>query len=54
MTNKKIEDTLAINFSLNDLCSFLSLDELVNNALLYFKENHNFQYKYFIDGINNF
>ncbi len=51
---KKSEESLEINFSLNDLFSFLSLDELVNNALLYFKENHNLQYKYFIDRINNF
>lgn len=53
MENSKNEESLEINFSAKDLCSFLSFDELANNAFLYFKENHNLQYKIFIEGLEN-
>lgn len=51
--NTKNKECLQINFSCEYLCSFLSLDELVNTALLYFKENHNVSYNVFIEGLKN-
>lgn len=50
--NNKTKEFLQITFSVNDLCSFLSLDELVNNALKYFRENKTENYRNFFEGIN--
>jgi len=52
MENNKTKEFLQITFSVNDLCSFLSLDELVNNALKYFRENKAENYRNFFEGIN--